>query len=93
MFRATKDPNADLDYTFDWTAWLQTDSIVTSTWSVPTDSGLVSHDPSVDATGRKTTTWLSGGIVKSGVYIVTNHITTAADREEDRSIWVTVAER
>ena len=35
-YEVKKDPNADLDYGFDWTAWLgATDTITESTWSVP----------------------------------------------------------
>jgi len=82
-----KDPDAVLDYQIDWEAWLGSDTISASTWSV---SGVIQD--SATNTTTTTTVWLSGGAV--GVDgSATNHITTAAGREEDRTITLSIAER
>ena len=87
----TKDPEAVLDYSIDWTDWLDGDAIATSTWIAPTETG----SPTVVAssnTSKIATVWLSGGTVGAN-YTVTNRITTAGGRTEDRSITIRVRER
>jgi len=60
-YEVKKDPNADLDYGFDWTAWLgATDTITESTWTVPAGSGLTAHSPSISPDGKVTCVWLEG---------------------------------
>lgn len=82
-----KDPDAVLDYSFDWSNWLADDSIDTSSWSVP--SGVVKVSSS--NSGSLTTVWLSGG--KAGEsYLITNHIVTSAGREDDRSFLLELKE-
>jgi len=84
----TKDPNAVLDYSVDWSRWLDGDTIATSVWTVPAGLTKVS-----DAnTTTKTTAWLSGGTADQS-YTVTNRITTTGGRTEDRSFIVKVEER
>lgn len=84
----TKDPNAVLDYSVDWTRWLYGDTIANSAWVVP--GGLTKV---VDtSTTNVVTVWLSGGEVGQS-YTVTNRITTAGGRTEDRSFIIAVAER
>ena len=84
----TKDPDAVLDYSVDWAKWLADDEIDTSDWTVPVGLTKVG--------GTKTTTratvWLSGGAAGQS-YTVTNRITTAGGRTEDRSFIVKVEER
>lgn len=82
------DPDAVLDYEIDWSAWLGTDTISSSTWTVP--SGLT-EDSSTNTT-TTATIWLSGGTAGTR-YEVTNHIVTAGGREEDRTIQIVVRER
>lgn len=87
-----KDPDAVLDYAEDWADWLTGDTIVTSTWTVPT--GLTKDSDA--ATTTQTSIWLSGGTVALGrrkSYTVTNHIITAAGREEDRSVYIQMKEK
>ena len=92
-YEVKKDPNADLDYGFDWTAWLgATDTITESTWTVPAESGLTTHSPSISTDGKVTTVWLKSGNA-GGVYSATNHIKTAAGREDERSLRVTIVDR
>ena len=84
----TKDPNAVLDYSIDWTRWLAGDQIAASEWIVA--SGPTKRADSKTATSA--TVWLSGGTAGQS-YIVTNRITTAAGRTEDRSFTIRVEER
>lgn len=84
----TKDPGAALDYGIDWDDWLGTDTIASSSWTVPT--GLTQDSDSHDTTG--TTVWLSGGTVGQ-FYLVTNHITTAGGRADERTIRIVVVDR
>lgn len=84
----TKDPNATLDYEIDWAAWLDGDTISTSTWIVP--SGIT--DGTKSNTSTTTTIWLSGGAAGER-YRITNRITTAGGRTDDRSITVRVANK
>ena len=93
-YEVKKDPNADLDYGFDWTAWLGVaDTITESTWVVPSASGLTTHSASISTNGKVTTVWLKSGNASGAVYAATNHIKTAAGREDERSLRVTVVER
>lgn len=92
--RVVKDPSADLDYAIDWTYWLgATDTIVESSWLLPSNSGLVAHDDAILTGSQKTLVWLSGGTEQPSPVRVTNHIKTAEGREDDRSIYVIVRER
>ena len=84
-----KDPAAVLDYRVDWSDWLQqgetiTDSTVTAETGVTVDSDA--HD---DTTA---TVWLSGGALQAN-YKVTNHITTSAGRQDERTFVITVRDR
>jgi len=83
-----KDKDAKLDYAVDWTAWLGNDTIDTSTWTVPTGLTKVSDSKTM----KIATVWLSGGTAGQE-YTVTNHIKTAAGREDERSIIIQVQER
>ena len=92
-YEVKKDPNADLDYGFDWTAWLgAADTITESTWVVPSACGLTTHSSSISTDGRVPTVWLKSGNA-GGAYAATNHIKTAAGREDERSLRVTVVDR
>lgn len=82
------DPDAVLDYAIDWSAWLDDDTIVTATWEA--DTGITID--SDDNTTTLATVWLSGGTERV-IYRVTNHIVTAAGREDDRTITLRVMER
>jgi len=84
----TKDPQATLDYTIDWSVWLGTDTIATSTWIF--DAGITQVSASLS--GAQATVWVSGGSVGI-LYSVTNRITTAAGRTDERSILIRVADR
>lgn len=80
-----KDPDATLDYSIDWTEWLSGDTIVSSIWTADTGITIVRSSNSQQIT----TVWLSGG-TNNMSYIVTNRITTAAGRIDDRSFKLSI---
>lgn len=84
----TKDPNAVLDFTVDWTSWLGTDTIDTSEWIVP--SGITKESDTNNT--LIAIIWLSGGTV-GVVYNVVNRITTNGGRTEDRTIKIRIVEK
>lgn len=94
MAHYLKDPDANLDYAFDWSAELaandpgDTITAATVTSSAPTDLEVsdVSH------TDTTVTYWLSGGEADSN-YTVTCRITTAAGRVDDRTDTIQVRQR
>jgi hypothetical protein len=88
MTTKLKDPDAVLDYGWDWSAWLNGDTITASSWTV--EAGITADSDTFDAT--TTTIWLSGGTVGTS-YALVNHITTAAGREDDRTLTVTLREK
>ncbi len=96
-----KDPDARLDYRFDWAPltngrqhaksdWLEADETIT-TASVTADAGLTADDVSYDD-GKTVVAWLTGGVVGRS-YNVRCHITTSKGRSDDRSVAVFVVER
>jgi len=76
-----KDPDAVLDYTINWAAWLDSDTISDSSWTVP--SGLTKSTEFISDT--LVTLWLIGGTAGT-TYNILNHITTAGGREEDQTL-------
>ncbi len=96
-----KDPSEVLDYSIDWdrsaassaagTGWLASgETITVSTWTVPV--GITQTTPAPSITAGKTTIWLSGG-TNSVTYTLTNHVTTSAGRQGERSFTVAVRDR
>lgn len=89
MLKAVKDPQAVLDYKWDWTDWMpDNDKIVASTFTTDSDDLTVEDTLFDDVT---TTVWLSGGVAGER-YTVTNHITTDDGRQDDRSITIVCKE-
>lgn len=85
------DPTAVLDYVVDWTAWLASgETISVSTWTVP--AGITQTTPAPSTNGTKDTIWLTGGTIGTE-YTITNHITTTAGRQNERSFVVSVVDR
>lgn len=83
-----KDPQATLDYSVEWSQWLDGDTISTSSWTVTT--GL--NNTSESTTTTKATVWLSGGSI-GGVYSAVNTITTATGRTDERTITISVVNK
>ena len=87
----TKDPEAVLDYTIDWTDWLiDSDTIIASTWTVPV--GITKNSDAISENESLTTIWLSNGIVGTN-YSLVNHITTSEGRQDDRTIIIRIREK
>lgn len=92
MAWASKDPDSVLDYLINWLPWLTStdvvsgetvvDTITTSTWVDVPDDLTNESDVKTDST---TTIWLSGGVADQ-TYYLTNRITTAAGRTQDRTV-------
>ena len=93
MNEFTKDPGADLDYGWDWSAWLAAgETIISAVVTVPT--GLTKGNES--NTSTTVTVWLSGGTVSqsgSSIYVVTCVITTNQARVDARSLTINVLNR
>ena len=86
--RIPKDPDAVLDYSVNWARWLDGDEILSSEWIIPEGLSKVIDN----FTETKATVWISGGTAGAS-YTITNRITTAAGRTEDRSLTVYLKER
>lgn len=87
----TKDPDATLDYSIDWTAdgWIGADTITgTPVWTVPVGLTLESQSN----TTTVATAWISGGTVGAD-YAVACKITTAGGRTDERTIRLQIRQR
>lgn len=85
---ADKDPDAQLRYQIDWTAYAGGNAIATSAWVVP--AGLTKVSEAVN--GFVTEVELSAGAAGKS-YRVTNRITFADGSIDDRSFTLRVVER
>lgn len=83
-----KDPDEKLDYGFDWSNALDSDTISDSTWVVPT--GITqSSSPAPTFDNTTTTIWLEAGSANQD-YTIINRITTAGGRIFEASFSVSV---
>ena len=95
-----KDPNAVLDYKFDWKAstngngdtdWLASGETISSK-TVTAGSGITKDSDALSDTNTSVTVWLSGGT--AGVdYEVACKIITSTGRTDERTIKIQVRER
>ena len=85
-----KDPNAILDYTFDWGPYLLplTDTISSVTWVV--SSGITTSSPTNTTTTA--TVFVTGGVLDT-TETLTCRITTAGGRTDDRTISLKIVNR
>lgn len=84
-----KDPDAVLDFDFDWSDWLESGETISShDITVPTGITLESDSESDGIV----TAWLSGGTADTN-YIVACKIVTSLSREDERSMRIVVADR
>lgn len=79
----TKDPNEVVDYDLSWSDQMtaDTDTIASSTWTVPVG---ITMDSSSNTTTR-TKVWLSGG-TSGEAYTLLNRVVTAGGRTFDQSV-------
>lgn len=81
-----KDPQAVLDFNWDWSAWLGDGETITDQAVMP-DAGLTVNSSSID--GDVVAAWLAGGAV-GATYTVACSITTSAGRTETRRVQIVV---
>ena len=86
-----KDPDAVLDWKWDWSDWLATSETITS-WTVTPDTGVTVDSSAITDTSTSVTAWLSGGTA-GNKYRVACLITTSAGRTDERSITIKVQPR
>lgn len=85
-----QDPDAVLDWIFDWSEWLDTDNGETIINNEVTVDGITLD--TVEASDTRITVWLSSG-VGNEVAEVSCKITTSANRIDERTIRIWVKER
>lgn len=83
------DPDARLDFTFDWTDWLATGETITA-HTVTATTGVTIDGAPTESSGI-VTVWLKDGVLGERAQ-VTCHITTSAGRRTDRTFDVLVQE-
>ncbi len=85
------DPDSDLDYKAEWTAWLaEGETIANATWILSTN--ITGHDESHDDTTA--TIWLTDADATSvRTVTATCRITTNQGRTDDRTITLFIQER
>lgn len=86
-----KDPQAILDYSVNWTEFLETaETITSSQWFVPTGITLTESG----STNKTATAWLSGGTLGSS-YEIVNRITTnnTPARVDERTIIISIVNK
>jgi hypothetical protein len=86
-----KDPNAELDYRFDWSSWLDTDEVITAA-AFTLETGILEGETAASFDDTTATVWLKDGEV-GVIYKVSCKITTDAGRIEERTIRIKVTER
>ena len=84
-----KDPQAKLDWGFDWSDWLASGETIVS-YVITADTGITVEDDAESA--GIVTVWLSGGTAGLS-YKCACKITTSAGRTDERSIWIQVNDR
>lgn len=76
------DPDARLDYSWDWSAWLAEGETITEA-VVTAPTGLTVSASTI--TGGTVSVWIEGG-TEGTTYRVPCHIVTSQDREDDRTL-------
>lgn len=82
----TKDPDAKLDYTFDWSAYLSPVGDSIALVSFIGDGVTIASQTNTASTA---TAWVSGGTLGS-THTVTCRITTNGGRIDDRTIYIKI---
>jgi hypothetical protein len=87
----TADPASVLDYSKDWSGFLDPDeTVVTATWTVA-DGIEEPEGKERSLLGAIATIWLTGGEVGT-LYRVTSHIVTSDGREQEDSFGLYIAD-
>jgi hypothetical protein len=86
-----KDPEAVLDWVFDWSDWLAVGETILSR-VITVATGLVKDSDTITGGSTTVTVWLSGGT--AGVsYTVACRIVTSSGRTDERTITIRVQQR
>ena len=86
-----KDPDAVLDFKWDWSDWLASGETIASR-TVAVVAGITKDSDSITDTATSVTAWYSGGTALQD-YDVTCQIVTSDSRTDDRTITLKVRER
>ncbi|RSO50671.1 hypothetical protein DMH15_00750 [Streptomyces sp. WAC 06725] len=85
----TKDPDAVLDWRWDWTDWLADGETITAS-TMTVSAGLVLTRDFYSPTSAAA--WLSGG-TPGTPYLVANRIVTSVGHTDERSVTIRVTNR
>ena len=85
-----KDPNALLDYGFDWSQWLDEGEVINS-YTITTGCGITKASD-ISTTSGSVIVWLSEGTAGNR-YSVACRITTSSGRIDERTIKIDVRDR
>lgn len=90
----TKDPDAILDFRWDWTAWLGDGDTITSAavTLTPAGDGDLVLQGTVTHTAVAAVAWISGGTA-GATYHATCRIMTDLGRTDDRTIQIVCTQR
>jgi hypothetical protein len=86
-----KDPNATLDYGFDWSQWLDNGETISDYVIDTSPCGIVNLYSTSTITGS-VVAWLTSGCVGTR-YSIACKMTTSASRVDERTIKIDVKER
>lgn len=95
-----KDPDAVLDYKFDWKAltngngssdWLQSTETISS-HTIDVDTGITVASSALTDSNTSVTAWLSGGTAGTD-YAVRCEVVTSAARTDERTMMIAVRQR
>lgn len=95
MNKFLHDPNATLDYRWDFAPWLTVGETI-STFTVTAGvGGFTVTTPAPSQASGIVTAWITGGTITAPPtpQPVVCHITTSAGRQDDRTIWLTAINR
>ncbi len=88
-----KDPDADLDFVFDWSSWLAAGETISSeTITAATGITLGTGAKAPSESGGVITVWLSGGTAGT-IYTVACKIVTSKLRTDERTIEISIMNR
>lgn len=88
-----KDPDAVLDYVWDWDEWLAEGETITEATVVGTGVTIADAPPvAIAGGGTRVTAWVSGGTVNKAAS-ARCRITTSARRIDDRTITFEIKQR
>lgn len=87
---AIKDPQALLDYQFDWSDWLSPDGDTIVSHVVTVSSGITLENSTRSSTA--VIAWISGGTI-GDEYEVDCLITTNAGRQDSRKMTIAIQDR